>query len=349
LIRDLMLVRDLSTRGPEDTPKISMETALLDFGRDDRKTSWVTGRAAARPNAFAAELHILRPDQPGPIRVPVEENQFRPFIVQCAEAIARNLGSMVTEQTRALWAYGRPASVQNLVQLGRIVLGMYPEQNGSVAAASLWTSDRDFSVVTESVDEAPAPSLRAMLLEALRRDPYNAQLCFKLFLDVWDSTGPQPHAVQFTRRAIELSPGHGKSHMCAPHAATPGVNMLPHSDLGYRLLPGNCFAINNYIINLRNAGRAHSEILPLAIEGIDADPCDPGNYYRLMEIYEQTGDYRNALKVALSLQELFEPQMNERAFYCLCQNPRRSEQLRTGQYDPAADNRARIEWLRGKV
>jgi hypothetical protein len=54
LIRDLMLVRDFSIRGPEDTPKISMETALLNFGRDDRKTSWVTGRAAARPNAFAA-------------------------------------------------------------------------------------------------------------------------------------------------------------------------------------------------------------------------------------------------------------------------------------------------------
>ena len=58
------------------------------------------------------------------------------------------------------------------------------------------------------------------------------------------------------------------------------------------------------------------------------------------------GDIAAALFAAEQLHKLYEPEMNERALYCLRQNPRMAEELRAGRYDPAAHNRQRIAELR---
>jgi hypothetical protein len=170
-----------------------------------------------------------------------------------------------------------------------------------------------------------------------------------LFLAYWESRGPQPEAMQFCRRAIELSPGHGKAHMCAPHAADPSVNMILHSDLGYRLLPGNTFAINNYILNLMEQNAPAEQIMTLAEEGIRTDPHDPSNYNRMIEVCVELKDFRRALSVAERLQKHFEPKMHPRTLECLMQNPIRAEKLRSGEYDPAAENRQQIAQLRQKL
>ena len=152
---------------------------------------------------------------------------------------------------------------------------------------------------------------RAWLLKALEIDPYDAQTCFSLFISIWQSTGAfEPEAVQFLRRAIEFSPGHGKAHMCAPHAAHPAVvkKMITHSELGYRLLPENPFAINNYVINLIESGASEEKMMALCREGIASDPSDPGNYYRMIELFSKLGKHSTALLVAEELQKLFEPE-----------------------------------------
>jgi hypothetical protein len=169
------------------------------------------------------------------------------------------------------------------------------------------------------------------------------------FCAIWTSKGPQPKALQFCRKAIELSPGHGKAHMCAPHAAQQPVDMLRHSELGYRLLPGNSFAVNNYTIALTDANAPAAKRIELAEEGIEADPRDPGNYLRLIELCTDLGEYRAALETAERLQKLFEPEMDERALYCLRQNPRIAQLIDSGQYDPVADNHRRIAELRKLV
>jgi hypothetical protein len=134
--------------------------------------------------------------------------------------------------------------------------------------------------------------------------------------------------------------------MCLPHAAVPEADMLRHSELGYRLLPGNPFAVNNYILNLRRRGTTAEQLVELAEEGIAVDPEDPGCYFQMIDLFYKNKEYRAALKVAERLQRLFEPKMNPRALYCLKQNPARAKQLESGQYDPAAENRRVITQLR---
>ena len=122
--------------------------------------------------------------------------------------------------------------------------------------------------------------------------------------------------------------------------------MIFHSELGYRLLPGNSFAVNNYTIYLNNHGAPADKLIELAEEGIEMDPCDPGNYLRLIELHCARGDYRAAMRLAETLQDLYEPEYNERALYCLRQNPEMARLIDSGTYDPAAENRKLIAELR---
>ena len=125
-------------------------------------------------------------------------------------------------------------------------------------------------------------------------------------------------AVQLCRRAIDLSPGLGKAHMCLPHATQGNADVLKHSELGYLLLKGNPFAINNYIQNLRRRGDASADqLVELAQEGIDNDPSDPGNYDRMIDLFVEMEQFEPALEFARSKLALLHPVMNERALYCI--------------------------------
>src|SRR5262249_1956925 len=155
--------------------------------------------------------------------------------------------------------------------------------------------DRAFSVLAWEVDDE-LPEARDVYLEALQHDPQNAQLCFLTFCSVWRSQGPQPDALQFCRKAVELSPGHGKAHMCLPHAAIADPDLLRHSELGYRLLPNNPFAVNNYILYLRRYGASGEKLIELAEEGIAVDPEDPGCYVQMIDLLCKNREYRAALE-----------------------------------------------------
>jgi tetratricopeptide (TPR) repeat protein len=348
MIRNLMLLRDVSVHGPEDTPEVARE-AVPEVVRAQRQSCHVTGVADFGPEGYSLQVEAHRPGCPLK-GTRVRHKNFRAFLSACSSAIAELLGSNVGDRTAKAWEIGQPRDAKSLVQLGKIRLDFKRQQTAERgrAAQKLADLDPDFVVALWDIDEE-LPGARQKYFRGLKRDSYNAQLCFLTFCTVWMSKGPQPEALQFCRRAIMLSPGHGKAHMCAPHAAQRPVEMLRHSELGYRLLPGNSFAVNNYTLALNRANAPAAQRIELAEEGIAADPHDPTCHVRLIELYTGLGDYKAALATAERLQKLYEPKMNERALYCLRQNPQRAKLIDSGQYDPAAENRRRIAELRSRV
>ncbi len=348
MIRNLMLLRDVSIHGPEDTSMVPCE-AIHEMAEAHPRSCHVTGVADFGSDGYSLQVEVHRPGRPVK-STRVRHDDFGAFLSECSSVIARFLGSKVEDSIAQAWHVAQPRDAKSLVQLGKIHLNFKRHQmvERGQAAQKLLDNDPDFVVALWDIDEE-LPGARQKYLAGLRRDPYNAQLCFQTFCAVWTSKGPQPEALQFCRRAIELSPGHGKAHMCAPHTAQRPVEMLRHSELGYRLLPGNSFAVNNYTLALTHANAPAAKRIELAEEGIEADPRDPGSYLRLIELYTGVGDYKKALATAERLQKLYEPKMNERALYCLRQNPQRAKLIDAGKYDPAAENRRRIAELRGRV
>ncbi len=348
MIRNLMLLHDVSIHGPEDTPQVPCE-AIHAVAETHPRSCYVTGIANFGSDGYSLQVEAQRPGQPVK-NASVHHEDFKAFLRDCTSSIAQLLGSTVDASIANAWEVAQPRDVNSLVQLGKIHLNFQHEQmvERGRAALKLLEVDPDFVTALWDFDEE-LPGARQEYFSALKRDPYNAQLCFLTFCTIWNSKGPQPEALQFCRRAIKLSPGHGKAHMCAPHAAQQPQKMLRHSELGYRLLPGNSFAVNNYTIALTRTNAPATQRIELAEEGIAADPRDPGNYLRLIELCTSLGNHQFALATAERLQKLYEPQIDERALYCLRQNPRMAKLIDSGSYDPAAANRQRIAELRQRV
>lgn len=345
MIRDAMLLRDVSIHGPEDTPLAPYES-LEEVTSKDKKSSYVCGVVDFDERGLSLHLELHRPGQQI-TKVRVQNRDFALFLEECAMAIARALGSRVDDATCAAWKVAQPTDPELLVEMGRIILSFPRDQiaERGRAALELLAEHPDFVMALWEIDEELSYA-REKYLEGLKRDPFNAQLFFLLFCIVWESKKPQPEAMQLCRKAIELSPGHGKAHMCAPHAAQNPVAMLNHSELGYRLLPGNSFAVNNYVIALDRAKAPAKRRFALAREIMANDPHDPSSYQHLIEIYEEAGKIDRALAGAEALQKLLEPTIHERTLYCLRQNPRVARQIDAGEYDLAAKNRQCIERLR---
>lgn len=348
MIRNLMLLRDASIHGPEDTPRSASVSAAA-LAASNRKSCYVSGAANFGESGFSLRFEVRRPGR-ATTGGAVSHADFAPFVRECAAAIGRGLGSRLETSVPDAWETGQPRDLRSLLRYG--LMGVRFDRSETAARAraarEALSDDPNFVLPAWEIDDE-LPEARPAYLEALRRDPHNAQLCFLTFCSVWLSKGPQPEAVQFCRKAIELACGHGKAHMCAPHAAPPHADMLRHSELGYRLLPGNPFAVNNYVLYLRQIGAPPSELVELAKEGIAVDPCDPGNYDQAISLCCEQEAFREALEIAERLQALFEPEMDERALYCLKQNPERARQLNAGEYDPATENRDRIAQLRELV
>jgi hypothetical protein len=348
MIRNLMLLREVSIHGPEDTPEVPWE-AIHQIAEAQPRSGHVTGVANVGPDGYSLKVEVHCPGRPVQ-RAIVQHEYFKAFLSECSATIARLLNSTVTPNILRAWDVAQPRDARSLIELGKIKLD-FPRQQiaeRGQAAQKLLDIDPDFIVAMWHIDE-DLPGAQQKYLMGLKRDPYNAQLCFLAFCAIWTSKNPQPEALQFCRKAIELSPGHGKTHMCAPHAAQRSVEMLRHSELGYRLLPGNSFAVNNYTIALTEANAPAAKRIELAEEGIAADPRDPGNYQRLMELCFSLSDHKTALATAERLQKLYEPEMDDRALYCLRQNPETARLIDSGEYNPATANREIIVYLRGCV
>ena len=348
LIRDLMLLTNVSVRGPEDTYKSSVEDMREHVASTDceQTTIFMLGQFK-QEHGYCLEYEFWRGGKKlGGTRV--TDSRWENLILKCATKVAKSLRAKVTPEILKQWEVARPTTLISLAHLGMLDVGYGPDDTAekSKLVRLALQHDPNFAML---MTEYPGDDNLSWLLKAFELDPYDAQTCFSLFISIWQSKGVfEPAAVQFLRRAIELSPGHGKAHMCAPHAAHEAVvkKMITHSELGYRLLPNNPFAISNYINNLILAGASEEKMLALCREGIASDSSDPANYDRMIELFTQLGNHSTALFVAEELQKLYEPEMNPRALYCLNQNPQRKALIESGQYDPVVENRRRIAELR---
>lgn len=333
LIRDLMLLRSVSVRGPEDTPPLTLAALEADGPPEGEVTAHVTGRVRLEGDRMVATLLVTRGGT-GSRRIVLDETAGS-LHVACATALAAALDADVDDRTLRRWRALLP-SVAALVRHGQIVL----EGGDAVAAFRLGSN---YPTVLHEVGDGPA-ALRA-LVEGLERDPFDAQLCFHAFLAVWTGTGPQDCALQFARKAIELSPGHGKAHMVLPHVSRSRAGLLHHSELAYRLLPGNIFALTNYINYSREAGRSGTELLPLVEQAVLLDPESPLARTQAIEALREAGELGRALEHAEALASLYGPPINPRTLHCLRQNPRMEEALRRGEVDLTQEARDLIDEL----
>lgn len=349
LIRNLMLLPDLSVQGPEDTPLIPFDVLLGYDALIKENCFSLTGRSDFR-NGFVAEFKIISPS--GELsECSVKSYDLDSFILDCCGKVAEKLGSRIGIRAKDRWKHGQPKNLDSMLRYGNILLqkeseGPY-ENSPSLdrTVSELFESDSRFVLPIHQIS-GDSTDKRRMFLKGMESDPFDAQLCFLIFCEIWESKGVQASAFQFVRRAIELSPGHGKAHMCAPHTAPASRKMLRHSELGYRLLPGNSFAVSNYINYLEAMGGETDALIRLALEGIQNDPYDPSNYHRIIELNASAKNYPKALEYALRLQDLLDPPVHERTLYCLKQNPIRKAMLEAGTYDPAQENRELIKKLR---
>jgi TolB-like protein len=342
LLRDLMLVRGLSVRGPEDTPTASYEEVNADPSHL-MEEALVTGRVKLGGRRFRVDLELWSSQGEGAVRT-VESESFEEFLRCVSTGVAQTLGGAVSPEALKAWHLGRPSTAASLIRFGELSLARPCQPEDVLALRAL---DPGF-VLPVYLLEDEAPERLQHLLSALEADPYDPQLHFMLFCSTWNGAGEQPEAMQFIRRALELSPGHGKAHMCAPHAASPKADMLRHAELGYSLLPGNSFAISNYINALLRSGTAGSveRVLELSREIIALDPQSPDGYLQAVHILRRAGRPREALCFAQELQELYGPPMDPRTRYCLEQNPQVRDRLRAGTLDPVRELAELIAQLR---
>lgn len=350
MIRDLMLIRNISVQGPEDTPAVPKEY-VGEFSASAPKpnTLLITGECRVDSGYRLAYEIWKRGEQ---IKTgEVADGDFHGFLRQCAETLGRDVGGDIVADLDVPWSTSRPKDAQSLARLGHLCV-VHDHDSGpgkDAVVRQAIDADPGFGIVQGMMTE---DHVLQNDLKGYELDPYNAQSCFGLFTTIWKSNGTyEPEAVQFLRRATELSPGHGKAHMCAPHAAHPDYKprMIRHSELGYRLLPGNPFAINNYISNLAAANAPTEKLMELAKEGIGHDPYNPGIYQRMIQLFLQSHDYKTALVVAEQLHALYEPVMNERALYSLKQNPQSKAMIESGEWDPVQDNRDLMKGLKAKI
>gem|GEM_PF-2988356 len=343
--RNLMLLKNLSIHSHEDTPDCTCEYAAGEIVPNNPDADYVLGNVHRSEEGFALDVKYYE-DTKLKGQATVNESDFHTFLRQCTETIVKLVGGEPGEFFQQGQQVGQPLNYASLIEYGKATL-QHDDQGttDNPAATALLTKDPDFILPAWHLAD---PKNRPTLLAAYQRDPFNASLCFNIFCRIWNSQKNQPHVLQYARRAIELSPGMGKAHMCLPHAAKHPAQMLRHSCLGYILLPGNSFAISNYLAYLLDYAQSplDQELLAaLAYEGICCDPQDPGVYRQMIQVFLKQNNIAQALQIAQELQIILD-RMSQRTYYCLCQNPQIEKMIKSGQYHPAAENRKAIAKLK---
>lgn len=313
MIRDAMLIRDVAVRVMGDTPVVSYESLVADRSLVRDYKFVVTGRMTGEFSgrfAFVSEKSVIGFD--------ILEETIAGFGESFLRALTDQLDIQLPESLVGDGLGGRPKDAESLLEHGRLwLLSRWKEEDPAEIDKQvrvLRKSDPGFVISLYSM-ESESFNRRA-LLRGYQDDPEDSQLCFHIFCALSRGEGEQPSAVQFLRRALELSPAHGKAHMCFPHVANRRFNLLNHSELGYRLLPGNSFAMSNYSSYIQEFGGDIERSLELCYESIYNDPEDPFGYDRLIDLLIRKRDHDKALLYALKWKALYQP-MSERTRYCI--------------------------------
>lgn len=347
LTRDLALIETLSMHGPDHVPVVPADKVAEAYPQHNHGVIWLAGAAHVEEGLCQVDLSLYRPDRPAE-SLQVRGSMFKTFLTECSSAVAEALGANVSDLLRQMWTQGRPTNVMNLLNFGKLTSEDIAARQRSRLAAQLWHDDMDFSVVLQAVGDFE-PKYRLMLMEGNRRDPYNVPLLCQLFSAVRETKGHEPYAVQFARRAIELSPGYGHAHCLMLEAAHPDANLYRHAELGRHLLPNQIDAICTFLAGSCRAGKTAKELTEIVREAINTNPYDPENYHRVIDTLMGVKQPRYALEIAKGLQQLFEPEMNPRTRQLLEQDPRHRHLLLNPDYDPVREVRALMRQLRESI
>ena len=349
LMRNLMLVRNMSIRGPEDSSWWShdqMDRAL----QREPEDILVTG-VLKMETGFRCDFELHRREQK-PQQVLVQQRDFRDFLESCTQKLASALKAEVTELTEAGWKVGQPMKMETLLQYGELIDADDGEEGDAENIEPLWEADPAFSIGPARVSDDKSVE-RLMQNRALQHDAFNAQLMWQLSMSAFDADLEfDMLAFRFKKRAVELSPGHGKAHMCLPHSGANDIAfMLPHSWLAYYLLPDNAYAVNNLLGYMRDDSEGRKQIdtlIGLCSDAIRADHENPDGYRFLLNILEESERYEDAMRVAEELMKLYAPDLNPRTRRCMELGARESQWLADG-WDPAKDLHERMDELRAKI
>src|SRR5207302_556660 len=114
LNRDLMLVPQISVRGPEDTGFTPLD-AMPPDSPVTRRHILIGGQAHHDDEGFSAELHVRFPD--GRVaRRGVRSRALPAFLQRCARAALAALDLPADDEAPEGWQFGRPGSLENLLE-----------------------------------------------------------------------------------------------------------------------------------------------------------------------------------------------------------------------------------------
>src|SRR5262249_14699476 len=125
MIRNLMLLRDVSIHGPEDTPEVPRE-AIHDISEAQPRSCHITGLADIGPFGCSLAVEVHRPGRPVN-RASVRHGQFKEFLRECSSTVARLLGSKIDDSITEAWGVAQPRDAQSLIRLGKVRLD-YPRE-----------------------------------------------------------------------------------------------------------------------------------------------------------------------------------------------------------------------------
>ena len=275
--RNMLLTHQVSVIGVEDSGYgADRQAGELAADAEDQIPEYcdvlVSGRWTSENQA---ESHIE-------LRINSRSQGHRTVQIRFANARVAEFVLRVTQKLAEVLKLNVTAAMQTMWQSGNLL-----DWTSLCLSADLWEK-KDVATLVELMESgrthadalAPLSGTGDLSLErrgfalTTAKDPVNAQLLFFHFCAIWKGDmRHQPEAAALLRQALSYSPGHGKSHMCLPHVTamtrTNAPYILAHSELAYRLLRHNSFALNNFCRYLQSfcAGRsAH----PRPLLGIDS-------------------------------------------------------------------------------
>ncbi len=349
MIRDLRLHRDLTVLGPEDTPSHSIFEWDLD-APELRNVSLIGGTVRFEDKRFRGYFQLV--EGGSSVKLQVEDEDFQRFLVECRRGLLALLDVEASETLSGYWQTGRPVKAQDLIATGEIAfLTRGPADRAigprSARAVELFHANPNFVLPLHLAEDESHISEEDFLL-AFARDPYDVHLQFQITCRIWTAKKSDLATFQFVRQAIELSPGHGKAHMVANNSAPESANLYYHSELGYRLLPDNTFALSNHLLYLLRRKMVPDD-LSIAYKGVELDPDHIQPYWQGITLLKMAHHDAEALALALELKKVVTPPLSERTIYCITQNPQRAAEWKAGTYNPLRDVNDEIARLEAKL
>ncbi|HEX8537407.1 MAG TPA: hypothetical protein VF664_08070, partial [Cystobacter sp.] len=346
LRRDLGLAGAVSVLGNEETGSVTL-AQLLEYQReqDAEPLRWkhvaAVGCEAQGPDLV---LHgrlwttdTLNP--PRELRVSGPADTVGALTAELAQRFAEALELPLTPEVTERWRRARPRSLAALSATARAC----EEENLAWLSGALARGEAHPNALTlVDTDEAGAEG-QAALARAALADPADAQLCFLLFTKRWKGQGRDSAAARVLIAGLQAAPGHGKSQMCLAHLfqRTPAnaERILAHAQAGESLLPGNPYALGNFLGYL-NTFAPHDPRRGVLVERMLAQrPDHPDTLRNAMDFFIQQGEARRALELAHHFEKLCTEPVSPEVLYALRQNPATAAALDSGQQKPLDEAR----------